>query len=942
MEIKDFKKVARLLKEIYKEIEEEANKNGMDIFSTEYEELISKAREVVLEKMGFTLEEYREAKRNVVSEQKEELGELLQEAKTIIDKVSNIKIPTPEEIEETVNRLAKEHIKEVVVTRETIKEIEKPIFVTETIIQKGEYDDSKLHEELQKVNKKFEDLPEPIDVEKIKEETLTEFGKMFEDKINILGMPDFRKLAMGLKQQIDDMETRIESGDVDSVSNSDGTLTISPTTGTVIVSRAAITGDVTIAGGSNTSVLATVNANVGSFGSSTSIPSFTVNAKGLITAASTNAVIAPAGTLTGTTLASNVVTSSLTSVGTLGGLTITAAPTFSAMTLGSVLFAGTAGLLSQDNTNFNYTPASRLLTLDATGTGTCLHTGPAAGTTNAVVGGAGVEIVGTNNTTGGMNLILGNKSAGTSAFVDIFLQNDLADATGTHFAVINLNSSTYNDTSFGTAIAVPNQFGMYGTDGPMLIGTTKVGSFLNIIIGGSAIGNEVGRFNTSGLQVKNGTAAAPSLNFASATTTGLYRGGADTIGFSIAGTSRGTWTAATLSTNFSGGLTLDMGGTAQGMDFGGTIVPTAATFQTVRTTAIWAPDVNRTNGFAFNNSFVLGGSTTGLTLGTACANRSAVSTSAGSGIGITITDVIMFEARSFVNNSSGTVVVTNQYGFYANNMSDTVSTNKYGFYGAMAADTTKWNIFMPGTAQNHLRGNLGIGSGITAPTAKLHIAAGATAASSAPIKLTTGTSMTAAEAGAVEFTTDDLFFTITTGPARKRLLMADPVGGLTSGRVPFVTTNGRLTDDADMTFATDTLTVTKIDTTSIQTDTVVNDTGLAHGVYTPTRSAEANMDSNVTTSEAQYMRVGNTVTVSGRFTADPTLTATATSFEITLPVASNIGAVEDLAGVAFCGTIAGMGAAISGSVAGNTAVFSWVATDVTSQSWSYTFSYQVI
>lgn len=80
----------------------------------------------------------------------------------------------------------------------------------------------------------------------------------------------------------------------------------------------ALTGDATAAGpGSVALTLATVNSNVGSFGSSTAIPSFTVNAKGLITAASTNAVIAPAGTLTGTTLASNVVTSSLTSVGTI-------------------------------------------------------------------------------------------------------------------------------------------------------------------------------------------------------------------------------------------------------------------------------------------------------------------------------------------------------------------------------------------------------------------------------------------------------------------------------------------------------------------------------------------------------------------------------------------------------------------------------------------------
>ncbi len=117
---------------------------------------------------------------------------------------------------------------------------------------------------------------------------------------------------------------------------------------------------------------------------------------------------------------------------------------------------------------------------------------------------------------------------------------------------------------------------------------------------------------------------------------------------------------------------------------------------------------------------------------------------------------------------------------------------------------------------------------------------------------------------------------------------------------------------------------------------------IANGTYTPTRSAESNLDSNVTTTEAQYMRVGNTVTVSGRFTADPTLTATNTSFEITLPVASNIGAVEDVSGVAFCGSIAGMGAEIIGVVANDTAKIQWVSSDVTSKTWSYTFTYQVI
>ena len=78
----------------------------------------------------------------------------------------------------------------------------------------------------------------------------------------------------------------------------------------------SITNDATVSA-TGVLTLATVNPNVGSFGSSTSIPSFTVDAKGRVTAASGNVVIAPAGTLTGTTLAANVVSSSLTSVGTI-------------------------------------------------------------------------------------------------------------------------------------------------------------------------------------------------------------------------------------------------------------------------------------------------------------------------------------------------------------------------------------------------------------------------------------------------------------------------------------------------------------------------------------------------------------------------------------------------------------------------------------------------
>lgn len=130
-------------------------------------------------------------------------------------------------------------------------------------------------------------------------------------------------------------------------------------------------------------------------------------------------------------------------------------------------------------------------------------------------------------------------------------------------------------------------------------------------------------------------------------------------------------------------------------------------------------------------------------------------------------------------------------------------------------------------------------------------------------------------------------------------------------------------------------------TGAFQCDSIINDTGLAAGTYTPTLTNVANLAAS-TAYECQYLRVGNTVTVSGKVDIDPTLAATSTQLGISLPVASNIGAAEDCSGVAFASGIAGQGAAILGDAANDRAQLQYVSADVSNQAMFFTFTYQVI
>jgi hypothetical protein len=115
----------------------------------------------------------------------------------------------------------------------------------------------------------------------------------------------------------------------------------------------AITGDVAYTSGSfngsanvtGTATLATVNSNIGTFGSSTQIPTITVNAKGLVTAVSTTAVSIPSGaisvtggdlTLSGTT-GTAITNATLASVGTAGTYTKVTTDSKGRVTAGTTL-----------------------------------------------------------------------------------------------------------------------------------------------------------------------------------------------------------------------------------------------------------------------------------------------------------------------------------------------------------------------------------------------------------------------------------------------------------------------------------------------------------------------------------------------------------------------------------------------------------------------------
>lgn len=115
---------------------------------------------------------------------------------------------------------------------------------------------------------------------------------------------------------------------------------------------------------------------------------------------------------------------------------------------------------------------------------------------------------------------------------------------------------------------------------------------------------------------------------------------------------------------------------------------------------------------------------------------------------------------------------------------------------------------------------------------------------------------------------------------------------------------------------------------------------IASGTYTPTLTNVTNLAAS-TAYVAQWMRVGNVVTVSGKVDVDPTAVG-ATQLGMSLPIASNLVNAEDCAGTANASGVAGQCAAILADAANDRAEMNWIAADITNQAMYYTYTYEIL
>lgn len=206
---------------------------------------------------------------------------------------------------------------------------------------------------------------------------------------------------------------------------------------TPLLARAALTGDITASQNSNATTLATVNSNVGSFGDATHVGAFTVNGKGLVTAASSVAITG----LISDGDKGDITVSSSGTVWTIDNDVVTF-PKMQNIVTDSLVGRDTAGTGDPENIGLNAT-----LSMDGSGN-----------LQRAALAGDIIASAGSNTTAIGVNKVLDTmlRQGAAKSVIGVTGNStaNVADIAGTTDQVLRVNSA-------GTALA----FGTVATGG---------------------------------------------------------------------------------------------------------------------------------------------------------------------------------------------------------------------------------------------------------------------------------------------------------------------------------------------------------------------------------------------------------------------------------------------------------------------------------------------
>jgi hypothetical protein len=469
-------------------------------------------------------------------------------------------------------------------------------------------------------------------------------------------------------------------------------------------------------------------------------------------------------------------------------------------------------------------------------------------------------------------------------------------------------------------------------------------------LGITAGGSEAARFVSGAGQFPDGSASVPSISFSNDTTTntGFYRVGENSIGITTGGTLRG-------------------GVNSSGNFYIGTTAPSGTSLYLTK-----GISGSTTSNSVYTDATVGSGVTSA-----AYVNRTNVGTDAASFTLPTLRHYFAGQGTFGVGST-----VTNQGGFWAS--SGLIgATENYGFRGDLNSNSARWNLYMAGTAQNYILGNVGIGSGKTAPAVALDVAgqiSSDTRVNTPDVRATSSAGLIISGSGGATVATAGAGGgqqLVVEGAVQSKtsLMLEDPGAGTNSVTVQAPTLAGNYTltlpvDDGTtgqslITNGSGVLSWTtpagggdvvgpgaavvsgNVVTWNGTSGTSVQDSGLAisTGTYVFTAANLSNI-SSVGSIKCMYMRIGNIIDVACTSSIDLSASSTEGTFTITLPISrtdGNFAATDGCSGVLAAHDVdtASYAGRIKGDVGAQRCVVSIPGITGTAKGFSYRFMYSL-